>query len=175
MSETTKSKVAVAVQQEDRFAAPRPAYNAPTNVDHITPRVKDNTPAPSIVERAKKSDDPKLAAMLEKWDVAQKKAREAFERSQAQKEGRPLPKVTRVRKAKAPVPCIAPVQFNPEDVVDPATFIKRTVNGDYHSPEMKRLFFANGGGDLLKTGLSYANAFGNLRQAKMKELQATKK
>jgi len=169
------SKVAVAVQQEDRFSAPRPAYNAPVNAELTTPKVRDNTPAPSIVEATKKSGDPKLVAMMEKWEVSQAKAREAFERAQARKEGRSLPKVSRVRKAKAPVNTVIPVQFNADDVVEPATFIKRTVNGDYHSPEMKRLFYANGGEVYLKAGLSYANAFSNLRNDKMKELRATKK
>ena len=169
------SKVAVAVQQEDRFQAPRPAYNAPENAEHLTPKVKDNTPAPSIVESAKKSGDPKLVAMMEKWEVSQAKAREAFEKAQARKEGRALPKVSRVRKPKAPVNTVIPVQFNSDDVCDPASFIKRTVTGDYHSPEMKRLFFANGGERYLKAGLSYANAFSNLRQDMMKQLQATKK
>lgn len=171
------SKVAVAVQQEDRFSAPRPAYNAPADAELTTPKVKDNTPALSVVEAAKKSGDPKLVAMMEKWEVSQAKAREAFERAQARNEGRALPKVNRVRKAKttAPVNTVIPVQFSAEDVVDPATFIKRTLNGDYHSPEMKRLFYANGGEVYLKAGLSYANAFSNLRNDKMKELRATKK
>ncbi len=169
------SKVAVAVQQEDRFSAPRPAYNAPVNAELTTPKVKDNAPSPSLVEVAKKSSDPKLVAMMEKWEVSQAKAREAFERAQARQEGRALPKVSRVRKPKVQVSSVIPVQFNAEDVVDPATFIKRTVNGDYHSPEMKRLFYANGGEVYLKAGLSYANAFSNLRNDKMKELRATKK
>lgn len=168
-------KVAVAVQQEDRFAAPRPTFNAPQNADHITPKVRDNTPAPSVRELAKQSADPKVVAMLEKQEASLQKAKEAFARSQAQKEGKPLPKATRVRKAKAPVPCVIRVQFNPEDVCDAATFIKRTVTGDYHSPEMKRLFYANGGEKYLLAGLSYANAFSVLRQDKMKELRAVKK
>lgn len=160
------SKVAVA---EDRFASPRPTYNAPTDAEYLTPRVKDNTPAPSIREVAKQSADPKVVAMMEKWEVSQAKAREAFERAQGRKEGR---SVTRTRKAKQPVTSIIiRVQFGPEDVVDAVTFIKRTVNGDYHSPEMKRLFFANGGEAYLKAGLSYASAFSNLRNDIMKNIK----
>ena len=172
MNGIPEAKVAVAVQKEDRFTAPRPAYNAPANAELTTPKVKDNAPAPSLVELAKQSDDEKIRAL---WANSESKAREAFERAQARKEGKPVAKVTRVRKSKVQVVSIPTVQFGPEDVCDPETFIKRTRSGDYHTPEMKRLFHANGGERFLKAGLSYANAFSILRQEKMKELKDTKK
>lgn len=158
----------VATNEGERFKAPRPTYNAPQNSELTTPKVRDNTPAPSLVEKAKMSGDEKLAAI---FATAETKAKEAFARSQAQKAGKPLPKVTRARKGKKPVIATAPVQFNPEDVCDPETFIKRTRSGDYHTPEMRSLFYANGGLEYMKAGLSYANAFSNLRSDMMKRIK----
>jgi hypothetical protein len=159
----------VATNEGERFTAPRPTFNAPTNAEHITPKVRDNAPAVSLVEQAKQSGDEKLAAI---FATAEAKAKAAFERAKAQKEGRALPKVTRARKAKkAQTPGIIPVQFSSEDVCGPEDFIKRTRGGDYHTPEMKRLFYANGGEVYLKAGLSYANAFSNLRTDMMKRIK----
>lgn len=158
-------KQAVAVQQEDRFTAPRPTFNAPPNAEHITPPTRDNRPAESIVERAKRSPDDKLKELI---NVSLEKAQAAFNRAQ----GKPTaPKVREPKKKKETSPAIIPVQFSPADVCDPETFIKRTRAVDYHTPEMKALFFANGGEKYLTAGLSYANAFSNLRSDMMRKVK----
>lgn len=161
-------KVAVAVPQEERFTAPRPAYNAPVNAEHITPQARDNTPALSLVERTKREGKDILADKIAK---AQEAAKQAMARVNGEKVTTPKPRVSKGKKGKVPTPGMVPVAFKPEDVCDPETFIKRTRSGDYHAPEMKALFYANGGAEYMKAGISYANAFSNLRTDMMKRIK----
>jgi len=161
-------KVAVAVPQEERFTAPRPAFNAPQNAEHLTPQPRDNRPAESLVERTKREGKDILAEKIAK---AQEAAKQAMARANGEKVTTPKPRVNKGKKSKVQTPGMAPVSFQPEDVCDPETFIKRTRSGDYHTPEMKRLFYANGGEVYMKAGISYANAFSNLRSDMMKRIK----
>lgn len=158
---------AVAVSQEERFTAPRPAYNAPKDESVTTPQPRDNTPSLSLVERTKREGKDILADKIAK---AQEAAKQAMERLNGNKSATPKPRVAKPRKGKEQSPGMVPVAFKPEDVCDPATFIKRTRSGDYHTPEMKALFYANGGAEYMKAGISYANAFSNLRSDMMKRI-----
>jgi len=168
MNETKQQ--AVAVKVEDRFKAPRPAYTAPDNGGVTMPQPKDNRPALSLREQAKQSGDDKLAALFAK---AEENARKSLDRAQG-KVVESKPRVTKSRKQKEQTTPIIPAQFKPEDVFDDVTFLKRTISGDYHSPEMKALFWANGGEKFLKAGLSYASAFSNLRREKQNAISAKK-
>lgn len=161
-------KVAVAVSQEERFTAPRPAFNAPKDESITTPQPRDNRPAESLVERTKREGKDILAEKIAK---AQEAAKQAMARANGEKVTTSKPRVSSGRKSKVQTPGMAPVAFQPEDVCDPETFIKRTRSGDYHAPEMKRLFYANGGVEYMKAGISYANAFSNLRSDMMKRIK----
>jgi hypothetical protein len=162
---------ATAVSQEERFTAPRPAFNAPKDESVTTPQARDNTPSLSLAARAKLNGNEALAKKIAE---AQEKANEAMARARGEKPATTKQRVTKGKKQKTEASTIIPVEFHPEDVCDEATFIRRTNSGDYHTPEMKRLFYANGGAEYLKSGLSYANAFSNLRQSKMKVLREKK-
>jgi hypothetical protein len=120
------------------------------------------------VERAKQDGNEALAAKIAE---AQKKANEAMARVRGEKPATPKAKVVKSGKKPTTTGPIIPVTFSQDDVCDPETFIKRTRSGDYHAPEMKRLFYANGGTEYMKSGLSYANAFSNLRTDMMKRIK----
>ncbi len=150
----------------ERFEAPRPAYQAPVNAGYTTPTQRDNTPAKSLVQKAKESGSEKLAALIAK---AEENAKKAVARAEALRAGKTIPSQKRVKKSEA-VPVVQVGHFNPEDVCDEKTFIIRTRSSDIHSEEMKRLFWANGGKKFIDAGLGYASAYANLRNEKMKAL-----
>jgi hypothetical protein len=157
----------------DKFVAPKPTFNLTSNpnvLQAITPgERKDTTPSLSVVERLEQEGHTQLAALLAQ---AQEAAREHATVAETQ---------TRVRVRKSPPPtdelmlpieepsCLHP--FSPEDIVDDREFIKRTRDGNYHSPEMKALFYANGGERFMQGSVSYAAAFDLLRQDKMRNLR----
>src|SRR5262249_13409240 len=137
--------------------------------DYMNVTEKDNTPSPTLVEKAKSEGNDKLAEMIAK---AQASAKAAAERAAAKREGRTLPSVPRKPSKKKETPIVVQVgHFNPEDVCDERNFIIRTRSSDIHSDEMRRLFWANGGEKYIKAGLGYAAAYTNLRNDKMKSIQ----
>lgn len=159
----------IAVVVTDRFEAPKPTYQAPQNADYMKQEVKDNTPAKSLLQKAKEEGNDKLVQLLEKAEAS---AKAAVERAKAKSEGRKLPSTPTKRKEKKSEPVKVQVgHFNPEDVCDDRTFVIRTRSSDIHTEEMKRLFWANGGEKFMKVGLGYASAFSNLRQEKIKAIQ----
>jgi len=145
-------------------------YQTPKNADYMTPKEKDNTPAKTLVQQAKDTGNDKLAELIAK---AQESAKLAAARADAKREGRTVPSVPRKAKKSEPATVTVQVgQFTPEDVCpDDRTFIIRTRSADFHTPEMKALFWANGGADYMKAGLGYAAAFTNLRNDKLKAIQ----
>lgn len=166
MSEESSLKVAARVGE--RFVAPRPAFTAPGNADYTIIQEKDNTPAKSLVQQAKDSGNDKLAALIAK---AQEDAKLAAKRAEERKAGKPMTVQKRKERTVKAAPTVAAAvqgEFGPEDVCDDRTFIIRTRSGDFHTDEMKRLFWANGGLAYMKAGLSYASAFTNMRTDKLK-------
>src|ERR1700722_9991801 len=126
----------------DRFVSPKPTFNLTSNqnvLDSITPREKDTTPSLSVVERLEQEGHTHLAALLAQ---AQQDAKERAAPTETQ---------TRVRVRKSPsqfdelsLSIEEPkhiVRFSPEDVIEDREFIRRTRDGNYHSPEMKALFY----------------------------------
>lgn len=171
---------------QDRFTSPRPTFQATSNqnaIEAITPKEKNTTPSLSVVERLEQSGNIYLASLLEE---AQKKAKEhatlasarAHERLRTRRESAPV--VDDSENEKLPtfnepdVPVVAANKFQPSDVLDDMTFIRKTRDGNVHTPEMQALFWANGGERHMVGGLSYAQAFDNLRREKMRKLQGEK-
>lgn len=60
----------VATNEGERFTSPRPAFNAPQNAELTTPQVRDNSPAPSLVERTKREGKDILADKIAKAQEA---------------------------------------------------------------------------------------------------------
>lgn len=158
-----KPTVAVPVEGE-RFSAPRPVFQAPKNANSLeamTPKVKDSKPSPSLASQASQASNAAVKAAL----LAASKAA----KTDIPDEGG----TSRVRAVKVEEKPATPVvdsrpKFGPEDVCDEATFIKRTIRGNLHDPECVRLFWANGGERHMVKGLTYAQAFHNLRQEKIR-------
>lgn len=164
----------------DRFSAPRPVFQPTSNqnaIEATTPKQKDTTPAASVVERLEAEGHSELAAMLAH---AQAAARENAEVIEGRTPRTRIPREERFSKKwdKIDQPVSAPTpgqqqtnKFQPSDVLDDATFIRRTRDSNIHTPEMTALFWANGGERHMIAGLSYAQAFDNLRREKMRNLQ----
>lgn len=154
-----KTIAACATQIGERFESPRPAYKAPTNPELTTPKKKE-------------SSGDKLAALIAK---AEESAQASIVRAEAKREGRPDPTAKPRAPKKSAEPATITVQvghFTEDDVCpDARTFIVRTRSIDIHTPEMKALFWANGGEAYMKSGLGYAAAFSNLRNDKIKSIQ----
>lgn len=157
----------IATNVGERFESPVPKYQAPTS-DLTTATKRDNAPAKPLEQLVVEGD-----ALAQKIAEAQKKAQAIVARSAAKREGRTVPAAPRNPKKHGPVIHTVIVgPFSPSDVcADDKEFIVRTRSSDIHTPEMKALFWANGGADCLKAGLGYAAAFSNLRNDKAKSLQ----
>lgn len=163
-----QAKPAVASQSEgERFKAPRPVFQAPKNANSLqamTPKAKDSSPAPSLASRASTTENAAVKAALL---AASKAAKTDIPEENG---------ISRVRtikvepKAETPKADSRP-KFGPEDVCDDASFIKRTIRGQLHDAEYIRLFWANGGERHMVSGLTYAQAFHNLRQEKIRNLR----
>lgn len=159
----------------DRFVSPRPTFTAPTNesaLEATTPRPRDHTPAPSVVQRVEQLGNADLAALLAE---AQQQAREhAQARLPITRQRTPraerLPSFDE-EETTAPVAASRAPKFQPSDVLDDATFIRRTRDTNIHTPEMQALFWANGGERHMVAGLTYAQGFDNLRREKTRRLQ----
>lgn len=165
---------------QDRFASPRPTFQAPTNASALeatTPRYKDTTPSRSVVERVEDSGESELAALLAQ---AQQGAREhatlASEhvRERLPRHERLTPIEDESVEEAAPVAKRAIAKFQPSDVLDDTTFIRRTRDASIHTPAVQALFWANGGEAHMVAGLTMAQAFDNLRREKMRKLQGAK-
>ncbi len=172
---------------QDRFTSPRPTFQATSNenaIESITPKEKDTTPSQSVVERLEQSGELYLASLLaeaqqkakEHATLASERARERLpRREKATKyydpESETLPTFDETEVVS---PAVVEGKFQPSDVLDNATFIRRTRDTNIHTPEMTALFWANGGGKHMVGGLSYAQAFDNLRREKMRILQGAK-
>src|SRR5579885_726731 len=119
----------------DRFKSPRPVFVPPKNAEHILPKVKDNSPAPSLASQAASATDSKIKAAL----LA---ASEAAKTDIPDETSKPRQRKVKVDPIVSASPKSTAPKFGPEDVCDDATFIRRTVKGDYTSPDMIRLFWA---------------------------------
>lgn len=152
----------------DRFEAPRPAFQAPANAELMTPARKDTTPAKPLDQQVQENDEvaARIAAINKKLELQK-------QRAIAKREGKTLPPAQRKTKNSGPVTHIVVVgPFGPEHVCKTnEEFIVRTRSSDIHSPEMKALFWANGGETYMKAGLGYAAAFSNLRNDKQKSIK----
>jgi len=163
----TAKQAVVAQPEGDRFKAPRPVFQAPKNVhslEAIAPKVKENAPAPSLKVQAETTgSDVVKRALLAASEAAKTEVPDETSKT-------PRAKKAKVEKVETPKVNAAP-EFGPEDVCDDATFIKKTRDGNYHTPEMKRIFWANGGERHMVAGLTYAQAMSNLRTEKMRNLR----
>jgi hypothetical protein len=159
-----------------RFTSPRPSFRAPTNasaLEAMAPRLKDTTPAPSVVARAEAAGNVDLAALIAASQTMAKQNAKVIERDKKPRQARApkgetaeaeTPKV-----AKEPTP-----KFQPSDVVDDVEFIRRTRSINTHTPEAQSLFWANGGEHHMTAGLTYAQAYDNLRREKIARLHDAK-
>jgi hypothetical protein len=160
----TVTQPAAPTPEVDRFKSPRPVFVPPKNAEHILPKVKDNSPAPSLASQATTtSNDVVKAALLAASQAGKTTIPDSTGKAPRQQKAR-------VEKAEQPKVNTAP-QFGPKDVCDERTFIVRTRSGDYHTPEMKRLFWANGGERHMVGSLTYAQAFSNLRTEKLRSIR----
>lgn len=160
--------------KEDTFEGKRPTFTAPKDDDLTSPKSQDHhEPAPSLVKRAEIEGNDKIATLLAKVqqdakDQAKiietvKKPRAASKKKDSSSEGETTEGP--VTTGRAPV--------DPAHILSDAEFVKRTRAGDLfsiHDPEVKLLFWANGGEDHYKGGLSYAQAFENLRREKLNRI-----
>lgn len=156
---------------QDRFTAPRPTFSPTTNVNALqamTPGHKDDDPSLSVVERLAQDNSP-LAALIAQAQEQAKANAKVIEARKKPRQARQS-KVTHIT-VTAPT---TPLPFQPSDVLDDATFIRRTRDVSVHTPEMQVLFWANGGAAHMVAGLTYAQAYHNLRQQKMFRLRNTK-
>lgn len=151
----------------DRFVAPRPTFVAPTNehaLEVMTPVIRETTPAPSVVAQLRLSGKIDLAAMIASAQAEARKQAKVAERDKKPHAPR------KAKDGKVEAPKVASPKFQPSDVVGDAEFIKRTRHLDPHTSEAKALFYANGGEDHLKDGLTYAQGWDNLRREKVARL-----
>ncbi len=159
------------MSEATRFSSPRPTFRAPTNanaVEAMTPKPKDNTPAPSVVQRTIAGGNEALAKLLAESQAAAKASAKVIEANA--KPRTPRKSSGESPTSEAPAHKEASPKFKPEDVVDDATFIRRT-RGDIQSPEVQALFWANGGERHMTGGLTYAQALDNLRREKMQRIR----
>lgn len=167
-----------------RFQAPRPTFRATTNphaAEAMTPGVKDTTPSPSVIQRTEANGDLALAKLLADSQVAAKASAKVIEsskrpRTPRQSLGESSTSASNVDNGKtsgASGNKTASSKFQSDDVVDDTTFIQRT-RVDIHSPEVQALFWANGGERHMVAGLTYAQAFENLRREKMQLIKHPK-
>lgn len=152
----------------DRFESPRPAFQAPTNAELMTPIKKDTTPAKPLDQKVQED-----AEVADRIAEINKRMELQKQRDIAKRQGKVLPPAQRKSKKSGPVTHIVVAgPFAPEDVCKTnEEFIVRTRSSDIHSPEMKALFWANGGETYMKAGLGYAAAFSNLRNDKQKAIK----
>lgn len=158
-----------------RFQSKAPTFQTtdnPNALEATTPQDRDTAPAPSIVERVEQTGNLELAALLEKLQQDAKAHARVIEAPKRVPRKRTQAPTADSDTPVAAAPTLAPMPlFQESDVVDDATFIRKTRDGNVHTPEMRALFWANGGAQHLVGGLSYAQAFDNLRREKMRNLQ----
>ena len=160
----------VTVQDTDRFHAPRPVFQSPTNpnsLEAISKKTKDNTPSSSLASQASVAVNEKIkSALLAASQAAKTTIPET--RATIRKRSKESQNVTFTQVVQEDP------QFGPEDVCDDSTFVRKTIRGELHTNEYKRLFWANGGEKHLVGGLTYAQAFCNLRNEKLRILRQNK-
>ncbi|MER3478883.1 MAG: hypothetical protein C4287_23495 [Leptolyngbya sp. ERB_1_2] len=161
-------KQVIGVKVQDQSSDPRPAYATSADVSLTTVVSRDNTPAMSLLNRPTEGGGGTLADNIER---AKPGPEATLSHAQGVKVATRRVVQLKSKKEKKIVPSIVRVQFTEGDVCDERTFIIRTRSSDIHSEEMKRLFWANGGEKYLVLGLSYASAFANLRNDKMKSIK----
>lgn len=153
-----------------RFVSPRPVFKPTTNpsaIEAMTPKPKDTTPAPAVIQLLRNQGKIDLAAVVKQaQDQARQQTLVRLPRKGKQLPS-PLPSPTAVAKERGQP------QFQPEDVLSDEEFIKRTRTIDLQSEEARRLFYANGGGQYRNSSfpLTFANAWDMLRQQKLRNLR----
>lgn len=145
--------------ENERFNPSLPSYIAPEKTDHLIPVVRDHSVSPSLIERMSNDGNDRIAELLLAAKIAAKEQAHVIEKIRSNK----VPS-KKVEAKETPIKTNPLFPFKDTDIVDDATFIKKTRSANMHDPEMKALFFANGGSKLLATGLNYAQAFDNLRR-----------
>lgn len=155
-----------------RFTSKRPVFQAPKNavaLEAMAPRLKDNSPAPSVKTRAEASGNFDVAALIAASHMLVKRNAKVIDQGYNPRQSRTVPTQSlKVAKETAP-------KFQPSDVVDNATFIRKTRALDTHSPEAQALFWANGGEHYMVAGLTFAQAFDNMRREMMLHLSNIRK
>jgi hypothetical protein len=152
----------------DRFMSPPPTFQATTNptaIEAITPKPKDTSPQPSVVERLQQEGHYQLADLLTRAQVSAKQHAVAITATQRRvsKSERSHPRWEENKPvAKQPIS-----QPSSNDVCSDREFVIRTRTLDPHSPQGKALFYANGGSAYLVHGRSYAAAWDLMRREKM--------
>lgn len=151
----------------DRFVSKVPTFQLTTNaaaLEAMTPKPKDTTPAPSMVARVASIGNVDLAALLASTQAA---AREHAKILESEKKPRTPRKPKEETQAGAPK--VAVPKFQPSDILDDASFIRKTRDIDIHTPEARALFWANGGE--VVAGLTYAQSYDNLRRYKLSKIK----
>ena len=147
-----------------RFASPRPSFHAPKNaaaLEAMAPRPKDTTPAPSVVARAEASGNMDLAALIAASQAMAKQNAQAIEQNKKPRQARkPKGEPAQAAPAKEAAP-----KYAPEDVLSDADFIRQTRDIDIRTPRAQALFWANGGEHHMIPGMTFAQAWDNLRRS----------
>lgn len=150
--------------QEDRFHSPRPKF-IPSGNNLLIPKDQDHhTPSPSLISRAENEGKVDIAELIKH---AQEEARSMAKVQE---------KITRIKKNRvedqeAEVFPVSEREIDPSLILTDEEFIKRTRGRSILDPDVKALFFANGGAKHLIGSIVYGVAFENLRREKLNRLR----
>ena len=147
---------------DESFQSPRPQIKETKDQErlkevYLPPEVNHDPAAPvveHVVSTIKSKGNNRLAELIA---LATEKAKQSARAEENEKLGYSSPRVKpeKIEKVRG-----SQVIITDDDKCDDEIFIRRTMSGDIHSEEFKRLFYANGGKEYVeKTGLLYAQAF----------------
>ena len=178
-------------EDDGSFQSLRPNVSAPPDAIRLaevySPPVVDHTPAvpinDQIIEKAKEAGKNKLAELFERAAERAKQSALLIEVARRRETNGPSKPRKSSSSSSVSSPNVIPaatksepqILFSEEDECEnDEEFIKRTLNGDYHSTELKRIFFAAGIQKYLDIGLLYPAACDQLRREAMIRLRASK-
>jgi hypothetical protein len=170
----------VDVAELTRFVAPKPVFKPTTNAaatEAMTPRPRDNQPAPSVSERVAAEGNDLLATLLRASQEAAKTAAKALEQQKTPRTPGKKKETALTQGQTAPNLAAkeAVARFSAADICSDQDFIIRTRRLDILSPEVRALFHANGGDKYLLPGVTFAVAFENLKREIMGRLRSNNK
>ena len=172
---TTTSGNKTEVTNVDGFKSPTPTFKAPQDPLKVyQPEVRDHSPSPSLVERARLEGKDHIAQLLAQAQQAAKDQAKVIERDKKPRVSAPKKKDTLSPTPQEAKPAAPIVTFTSDDVCDDVTFIKRTRGINPSEPSAKALFYANGGEKYLTPGTSFAQAFEAMRRAILHRLTLPK-